>query len=261
MEAKTEPVAEVEGEPKRLWQLATKPVKVVVEQSTCGHRIANVEPLAWLAFGITTEFTGLFYASNITEAGSAVPITYAITYGGLALLLAAMWEAKRGNSYNFAIFLTWAAFYMGFGLLKICVSPLPGFIFTEPDWSGWRFWNLCFGLLVLIFLVSSKNLVLVFLWFTFAAFFIIMLIALHSHVWTIIAGWFLMGTGVFAIYLGAAMLTKDTYKANILPIGAFGCCCAAGICCFDGKCCKQGEECTCPNCKCAEGCKDCPCLA
>ncbi|CAI5535834.1 unnamed protein product [Closterium sp. Naga37s-1] len=89
--------------------------RVVVEKSV----IADPAPLGLAAFALTT------YVLSCHNAGWAPDVIWvglAFFYGGLAQLLAGMWEFKKNNTFGATAFSTYGAFWMGlafFVLLKI----------------------------------------------------------------------------------------------------------------------------------------------
>ncbi|CAI5506121.1 unnamed protein product [Closterium sp. Naga37s-1] len=89
--------------------------RVVVEKSA----IADPAPLGLAAFALTT------YVLSCHNAGWAPDIIWvglAFFYGGLAQLLAGMWEFKKNNTFGATAFSTYGAFWMGlafFVLLKL----------------------------------------------------------------------------------------------------------------------------------------------
>ena len=44
---------------------------------------------------------------------------YALAYGGLAQLLAGMWEARRGKMFGAIAFSSYGAFWIGYGLFGV----------------------------------------------------------------------------------------------------------------------------------------------
>jgi succinate-acetate transporter protein len=76
--------------------------------------VADPAPLGLAAFALTTF---LLSAANagLTKGGSGEWIGYAFFYGGLAQLLAGMWEFKRQNVFGATAFSTYGGFWLGLG--------------------------------------------------------------------------------------------------------------------------------------------------
>jgi len=76
--------------------------------------IADPAPLGLAAFALTTF---LLSAKNAgwTDGGDAW-LGYAFAYGGIAQLLAGMWEFRNRNVFGATAFSTYASFWIGLGL-------------------------------------------------------------------------------------------------------------------------------------------------
>jgi len=91
--------------------------------------IADPAPLGLAAFALTTF---LLSAKNAGWMGSATGdawLGYAFAYGGLAQLLAGMWEFRNRNVFGATAFSTYGGFWIGLGLWVLLVAtaaPPPG---------------------------------------------------------------------------------------------------------------------------------------
>jgi len=74
------------------------------------EKLANPAPLGLSGFALTTLVLSLFNA-HILTAGSDVVIGLAAFYGGLAQLLAGILEWRAGNTFGYAAFFTYGAFW------------------------------------------------------------------------------------------------------------------------------------------------------
>jgi len=82
-------------------------------------QIANPAPLGLFAFASTTLVLSLY---NVGARGIAVPnvvVGMALFYGGLAQLLAGMWEFVTGNTFGATAFTSYGAFWLSFATLFI----------------------------------------------------------------------------------------------------------------------------------------------
>jgi hypothetical protein len=76
-----------------------------------------------MGFGLTTFILSLVNAGVLKGAGDVkVVIGLAVFYGGLAQLLAGMWEFRNGNTFGAVAFSSYGAFWLSFAALLI-----PGF--------------------------------------------------------------------------------------------------------------------------------------
>src|SRR6266566_556228 len=78
---------------------------------------ANPAPLGLAGFAMTTFVLSLFNTSVVSSAGEGVVLGLAIAYGGLAQLLAGMWEFRTGNTFGAVAFSSFGAFWISFFIL------------------------------------------------------------------------------------------------------------------------------------------------
>jgi uncharacterized protein len=85
--------------------------------------IADPGPLGLAAFALTTFLLSVVNAhwTNGNSAGTAF-LGYALAYGGIAQLLAGMWEFRRGNVFASTAFSSYGAFWIGL-FIWIRVAP------------------------------------------------------------------------------------------------------------------------------------------
>ena len=86
--------------------------------------IADPGPLGLAAFALTTFLLSAKNANWMTHATGSAFLGYAFAYGGLAQLLAGMWEFRNRNVFGATAFSTYGAFWIGLGLwVRIVVGP------------------------------------------------------------------------------------------------------------------------------------------
>ena len=81
-------------------------------------QIADPAPLGLAALGLTLMIFSMFNAGLLARSGEPVVLGMALAYGGLAQLLAGMWEFRRGNSFGAMTFASYGAFWLSFWLLE-----------------------------------------------------------------------------------------------------------------------------------------------
>jgi succinate-acetate transporter protein len=102
--------------------------RVSTREPTAGERAREVQPVAgWTpadpgplglaAFAMTTFVLSMFNANFVSSAGEPVVLGLAAAYGGLAQLLAGMWEFRTGNTFGALAFSSFGAFWISFFLL------------------------------------------------------------------------------------------------------------------------------------------------
>ena len=83
--------------------------------------IADPGPLGLAAFALTTFLLSARNAGWMTSTTGNAFLTFALAYGGLAQLLAAMWEFRKGNVVGTTGFGTFGAFWIGIALWVLLV--------------------------------------------------------------------------------------------------------------------------------------------
>ncbi|KAJ3071091.1 hypothetical protein HDU98_005835, partial [Podochytrium sp. JEL0797] len=92
--------------------------------------IANPGPLGLCAFALTT-FVGALYNLDLAGSHHNVIVSVALAYGGLAQMLAGMWEFVTGNTFGATAFTSYGAFWIAFGYISV---PSSGILaaYTDP---------------------------------------------------------------------------------------------------------------------------------
>src|SRR4051794_40875348 len=78
--------------------------------------IADPGPLGLAAFALTT-FVLSVYNAKLIGTGETVVLGLAFAYGGIAQLLAGMWEFVKGNTFGAVAFSSYGAFWLSFWYL------------------------------------------------------------------------------------------------------------------------------------------------
>jgi succinate-acetate transporter protein len=97
--------------------------------------IADPGPLGLAAFALTTFLLSIVNAhwTSGNSAGTAF-LGYALAYGGLAQLLAGMWEFRRGNVFASTAFSSYGGFWIG---LFVWIRVVPGALTGTGHDLGW----------------------------------------------------------------------------------------------------------------------------
>src|SRR6188472_1308725 len=80
--------------------------------------IADPAPLGLAAFALTTFVLSFFNAGLVSDKGVPVVLGLALAYGGLAQLLAGMWEFRNNNTFGATAFTSYGAFWISFFVLQ-----------------------------------------------------------------------------------------------------------------------------------------------
>jgi succinate-acetate transporter protein len=76
--------------------------------------VADPAPLGLAAFALTTFVLSMFNSGLVSDKGEPIVLGLALAYGGLAQLLAGMWEFKNNNTFGATAFTSYGAFWLSF---------------------------------------------------------------------------------------------------------------------------------------------------
>jgi uncharacterized protein len=82
--------------------------------TTAAMTIADPAPLGLAAFALTTFVLSFFNAGLLSDTGEPVVLALALMYGGIAQLLAGMWEFRNNNTFGATAFTSYGAFWLSF---------------------------------------------------------------------------------------------------------------------------------------------------
>ena len=80
---------------------------------------ADPGPLGLAGFAMTTFVLSMFNAKLVSSGGEPVVLGLALAYGGIAQLLAGMWEFRTGNTFGAVAFSSFGAFWISFWALVV----------------------------------------------------------------------------------------------------------------------------------------------
>lgn len=84
-----------------------------------GWTPADPGPLGLAGFAMTTFVLSMFNSNLMSPAGEPVVLGLALAYGGIAQLLAGMWEFRTGNTFGAVAFTSFGAFWLSFWALVV----------------------------------------------------------------------------------------------------------------------------------------------
>ncbi|MGN6556461.1 MAG: acetate uptake transporter [Solirubrobacterales bacterium] len=93
------------------------PRREPASEGSVGWKPADPGPLGLAAFALTTFVLSMFNANLVSHAGEPVVLGLALAYGGIAQLLAGMWEFRTGNTFGAVAFSSFGAFWLSFWAL------------------------------------------------------------------------------------------------------------------------------------------------
>ncbi|HEY5265450.1 MAG TPA: acetate uptake transporter [Acidimicrobiales bacterium] len=181
------------------------------------HRVADPGPLGLAGFAMTTFCLSTFNANLWHGGGVAAALSLAIFYGGIAQLLAGMWEFARKNTFGALAFSSYGAFWLSFWYL---VNHSPGTDTVAIFLLGWTIFTLYMTIaatktsmaVLTVFVLLS----ITFIFLTIGAWG-----AGHADM-TKIGGWVGLATALAAWYASAAGVINETHGKVVLPVGPRG---------------------------------------
>jgi len=183
------------------------------------EKIANPAPLGLMGFGMTTVLLNLVNAELLDVSSSAAMIfSIGIFYGGVAQILAGMWEMKKGNTFGATAFSSFGLFWVSLVALRL-FSTL-GWV-DSPSPMVMAAYLAMWGLFTALLTIATfkHNIALRFVFITLTLLFFLLALADISGNVTIkiIAGCEGIICGFSAIYLATAQVVNETYGKNVFP--------------------------------------------
>lgn len=191
-----------------------------------GQWIADPGPLGLAAFAGTTFFLSVVNTNMLGASAQTVVLGLALFYGGLAQLLAGMWEFVKGNTFGAVAFTSFGAFWMSFWYL---LNHLPEKAPFEDLVHGIGLYLLMWAIFTAYMTVAATRvsgavlLVFVLLTLTFIALSIGWFgyseadLAKNGSGWIHIGGWLGLLTALAAWYASFAAVTNSTFRRIVLP--------------------------------------------
>lgn len=197
-----------------------------------GAHLADPGPLGLAGFAATTFFLSVVNTNMLGASVQGSVLGLALFYGGIAQLLAGMWEFAKGNTFGALAFSSYGAFWLSFWYLINHVVP------TEiaakapvPDiLHGVGLYLLCWAIFTAYMTVAAIRTtgailaVFVALTLTYIALVIGFLsesvpdFLANSNTWIHLGGWLGIITAILAWYASFAGVTNSTFKKTVLPV-------------------------------------------
>ncbi len=193
--------------------------------AAAGWTPADPAPLGLAAFAGTTFVLSLINANLISGPLTDLPVVLGLTlaYGGVAQLLAGMWEFRTGNTFGAVAFTSYGAFWISFYILvKVGLPPLialknPGHVNAALGAYLWM-WGIFTTYMFVASLRTTGAVAAVFL--LLAATFIILAIGNSGgNTSTIkVGGYVGLVTAIVAWYASFAAVINSTFGRIMLPV-------------------------------------------
>ena len=168
---------------------------------------------------MTTFVLSMFNAKLVSPGGEPVVLGLALAYGGIAQLLAGMWEFRTGNTFGAVAFSSYGAFWISFWALVVFYAPkIPaadaGHAVGLYLWA----WAIFTAYMFVASLRTTGAVALVFLLLTIT--FILLAIGDsggHENV-TKWGGYIGLATAAAAWYASFAVVVNSTFGRVMLPV-------------------------------------------
>jgi uncharacterized protein len=197
-------------------QISEQPVAAV-------QQIADPGPLGLAGFAMTTFVLSVFNTNLVNSKLDAAVLPLALFYGGLAQLLAGMWEFRKGNTFGATAFASFGAFWLSFyWLITYDAAHL-----TTPAGDAHKAvgvfllaWAIFTAYMTIAAMRTSGAVLAVFVALTIA--FILLAIGKFATGstatdFTKIGGWVGLVTAALAWYASFAGVTNATWARSVLP--------------------------------------------
>ncbi|MFZ2051906.1 MAG: acetate uptake transporter [Solirubrobacteraceae bacterium] len=178
---------------------------------------ADPAPLGLAGFAMTTFVLSMFNANLVSEKGLPVVLSLALAYGGLAQLLAGMWEFRNGNTFGAVAFTSFGAFWLSFWALQVFYAKdIGGNVGHAVGLYLWA-WAIFTAYMTVASLRVSAAVAAVFILLT-ATFILLAIGATGPHTTVTHWGGYLgLATAAVAWYASFAGVTNSTFGRTILP--------------------------------------------
>jgi len=184
-----------------------------------GWTPADPGPLGLAAFALTTFVLSMFNAGLVSDKGEPVVLGLALAYGGLAQILAGMWEFRTGNTFGAVAFTSFGAFWVSFWAY---VTFFAGDIPAADTGHAVGLYLIAWGIFTLYMFVASLRttaaIAVVFALLA-ATFFVLGIGDAGAHENVTKAGGYLgLATAAAAWYASFAGVTNSTFGRTVLPV-------------------------------------------
>lgn len=104
-------------------EAAGRHTATLVQPAPTPTAVADPAPLGLAAFGMTTLVLSVFNAGLLAKNLEPVVLPLALFYGGLAQMLAGMWEFRNRNVFGATAFTSFGAFWLSFAAYVKFIAP------------------------------------------------------------------------------------------------------------------------------------------
>jgi hypothetical protein len=185
--------------------------------------IADPGPLGLAAFALTTFVLSMFNAKLMGSGGEPIVFGLALTYGGLAQLLAGMWEFRTGNTFGAVAFTSYGAFWLSFwAFVQFFEKSVPAADAGHAVGLFLIAWGIFTAYMFIASLRTTAAVATVFFLLA-VTFFLLGIGNAGAHPNIIKAGgWVGLVTALAAWYASFAVVTNSTFGRVVMPVRPLG---------------------------------------
>jgi uncharacterized protein len=191
-----------------------------------GNGVARVLPitadpgsLGLAAFALTTFVLSMFNSGLVSDRGEPIVFGLALAYGGVAQVLAGMWEFRTGNTFGALAFTSYGAFWLSFwAFVQFYAAKVPEADAGHAVGLYLIAWGIFTAYMFVASLRTTAAIALVFILLTIT--FILLGIGdagAHPNI-TKIGGYVGLATALAAWYASFAGVTNSTFGRVVLPV-------------------------------------------
>jgi succinate-acetate transporter protein len=185
-----------------------------------GSHLADPAPLGLAGFAMTTFVLSIINAGWVSEGALGVVFGLALAYGGLAQLLAGMWEFAKGNTFGATAFSSYGAFWLSYWWLTAHIDSIP----KADLGNAVGLYLLAWGIFTLYMSVAASRVsgavLAVFVLLTITYFVLAIGEFSGSTGWAHLGGYIGILTAIAAWYASFAGVTAFAFKRPLVPTGA-----------------------------------------
>jgi succinate-acetate transporter protein len=181
--------------------------------------IADPGPLGLAAFAMTTFVLSMFNADLIGKGGEPIVLGLALAYGGLAQVLAGMWEFRTGNTFGAVAFTSFGAFWLSYwAFVQFYAKTVPAADAGHAVGLYLIAWGIFTTYMLVASLRTTAAITTVFVLLA-VTFFLLGIGNAGAHPNIVKAGgWVGLATAVVAWYASFAAVTNATFGRTVLPV-------------------------------------------
>jgi len=182
------------------------------------NKLANPAPLGLGGFALSTFILNLVNAGLVSAETLGLVMPVAMFYGGVAQLLAGMWDIRRGDTFGGTCFSSYGAFWIGlasyFFLRWAGIAP-------EAPAAGVAVVLFAWGIFTAYATIASLKLPRAITWIFITLTILFFLLGIGEFVPVVrtIAGYEGLVCALIAWYSSAAILINTVHGKTVLPLG------------------------------------------